>query len=278
MTALEQPLAFYTQQNRRAWNEIASVRSRIFPPAEYFAAGHLTLDPKAIQAAQDVFGSLANLRVMHLQCATGEDTLSWSVLGASAVGVDIAEEQIAIAGVKASMAGLSTQFIAADVYDLPAVLPEDDRGGYDLVFTGGGAIVWLPDLQRWAEIAADLLRPGGRLLLVDEHPLGFCLWGKEGKLEIISDYFGRSQPEVDTGWAHFAGGENAREVKFEFAWPLGDIITALAKSGLVIERLEEFPGGPSWRYGELQKESQRLPGEFLVVARKPQPPLASADP
>jgi hypothetical protein len=69
-------LHHYTQQNRRAWNEIARVRSQIFPPAEFFAGGQTTLDPRAIQASQNVFGDLAGLRVIHLQCATGEDTLS----------------------------------------------------------------------------------------------------------------------------------------------------------------------------------------------------------
>jgi SAM-dependent methyltransferase len=262
------PLRHYTQQNRRAWNEIARVRSQGFPPAEFFAGGQTTLDPRAIQAAQDAFGGVVRLRVIHLQCATGEDTLSWSVLGAEAVGVDIAEQQIDIARLKAAQAGLSTQFAAADVYDLPAGLPAGLRGPYDLAFTGGGAIVWLPDLQRWAEIVAGLLRPGGRLLLVDEHPVSACLWVENGRLQIETDYFARSTPEEVAGWSHFKGGEDARETKYEFSWPLGDIVTAMAQAGLIIERMEEFPGGPEWRYGELQKASNRLPGEFLILARK----------
>ena len=64
------------------------------------------------------------------------------------------------------------------------------------------------------------------------------------------------------------GGEHAQEIKYEFSWPLGDIITALAQSGLIIERMDEFPGGPEWRYGDLQEASNRLPGEFLILARK----------
>jgi SAM-dependent methyltransferase len=157
------PLRIYTQQNRRSWNEIAQARSQGFPSAEFFASGQTTFGPQVIQAARNVFGDLAHLRVIHLQCATGEDTLSWSVLGAEAVGVDIAEQQILIARQKAVQAGLSTQFVAADVYDLPTALPDALSGPYDLVFTGGGAIVWLPDLARWAEIVARLLRPGGWL-------------------------------------------------------------------------------------------------------------------
>lgn len=259
----------YTQQNRKAWNEIAEQRSRGFPEAEFFASGQTTVAPQAVQAARQVFGNLDGLRVIHLQCSTGEDTLSWSVLGAQAVGVDIAERQIEIARQKAVQAGLSTQFAAADVYDLPEALPTELRIAYDIVFTGGGAIVWLPDLRQWAKIVFKLLRPGGRLLLIDEHPVGQCLWTVDGQLQVVSDYFRRSVPEQETGWAHFKGGEDAQETKYEFNWPLGDTITALAQAGLVIERLEEYPGGPEWRYAELQALSMRLPGEYLIQAKKP---------
>ncbi len=258
----------YTQQNRRAWNEIAVVRSQGFPAGEYFASGKLFLDQQVIQAAQDSVGSLERSSVIHLQCATGEETISWSILGANALGVDIAEEEIAIARQKAQEAGTSTQFVSADIYDLPESLPPGLPSAYDLVYTGGGAIVWLPDLKRWAQIVAGLLRPGGHLLLMDEHPLSFCLWVEGGQLQIVSDYFGRSSPEEVAGWSHFQGGENAQEIKYEFSWPLGDILTALAQAGLILERLEEFPGGPAWRYAELQESSRQLPGSFLLLARK----------
>ncbi len=182
--------------------------------------------------------------------------------------MDISEQQIEIARQKAAQAGLSTQFVAADVYDLPDALPGELRQPYDLVFTGGGAIVWLPDLQRWAEIVARLLRPGGLLMLIDEHPVSQCLWVENGHLQIVSDYFARNNPEALAGWSHFKGGEDAQEIKYEFSWPLGDIVTALAQAGLIIERLEEFPGGAEWRFGELLEAVKRLPGEFLLLARK----------
>ncbi len=257
-----------TQQNRRAWNEIAQVRSRTFPPAEFFAEGGSTLDHRAVEAAQAAFGTLSGLRVIYLQSATGEDTLSWAVLGAQATGIDISDEQIALARAKAEKAKLPVRFIAADIYELPAALPEDLQSGYDLVFTGGGAIVWLPDLQRWAAVVASLLKPGGRLLLIDEHPLANCLWVEQSELRITGNYFSRNQPEVGSGWTHFTGGEAAKETKFEFNWPLGDIITALAQAGLIIERLEEFPGGAPWRFRDKQAEALNLPGDYLLLARR----------
>ena len=82
------------------------------------------------------------------------------------------------------------------------------------------------------------------------------------------DYFGRSRAYAGSGWYHFKGGEDAKETKYEFVWPLGDVVTAAARAGLVIERLEEYPGGTEWRFGSLQSAMLRLPGEFLLAARK----------
>ncbi len=86
----------YTHQNQRAWDEIAGVRARTQPPADFFAKGGSTINPRVVEAVRAAFGDF-NLRLIHLQCSTGEDTLSWAVLGAQATGVDISPEQINIA-------------------------------------------------------------------------------------------------------------------------------------------------------------------------------------
>jgi SAM-dependent methyltransferase len=251
----------YTARNRRAWNEIAVVRERKWPGAAYFAAGGSLLSGRVRAAAGDVTGQ----RLLHLQCATGEDTLSWAVGGAVATGVDISDAQIAIAAGKAAAAGLAARFVAADIYELPAQLR---AGSFDIVYTGCGALVWLPDIARWATIVAAALRPGGRLILEEEHPVAQTLWVADGKLAITSDYFGREEPEFDQGWSHFPGGEEATETKAQFAWPLGDIVTALARAGLRIESLEEFPSDADWRFGELLDEVRTLPGSYLLIATK----------
>jgi SAM-dependent methyltransferase len=251
----------YTALNRRAWNEIAAMRHKKWPGAQFFAAGGSLLEDCVVNAAGDVHG----LTLLHLQCATGEDTLSWAVAGARPTGADISDAQIALAQRKAADAGLDVRFVAADIYALPAEL---QCATFDLVFTGGGALVWLPDIERWAGVVAAALRPGGRLLLHEEHPLASCLWIEDGKLVLEEDYFARGQPFLDTGWRHFAGGEGARETKAQFQWPLGDIVTALARAGLRIEQLEEFPSRHGWRFGEQDDQVRRLPGSFLLVASK----------
>lgn len=251
----------YTEQNRRAWNEIAQVRAAKWPGVEFFAGGGSILAPPVLAAA----GAVAGRPLLHLQCATGEETLSWAVAGADATGVDISDAQVALAARKAADAGLDARFVAADIYALPDEL---QRATFDYVYTGGGALVWLPDIDRWAGVVAAALRPGGQFMLYEEHPLAGCLWVTEGKLELTGDYFARGKPEWGRGWTHFAGGEGATETKAEFSWPLGDVVTALARAGLRIESLAEFPSDAEWRFGALLDEVRRLPGAYLLVARK----------
>jgi SAM-dependent methyltransferase len=251
----------FTQQNRRAWNEIAAPRHQVsFPTAEFFGQGGSLLDPRVVEAAGDVRGKT----LLHLQCSTGSDTLSWAAHGAQATGVDISDEQIAIAQRAARDAGLSARFIAADVYDLPDEL----RGSFDIVFTGGGSLVWLPDIDRWAQVVASALRPDGLFLLFEEHPVAGCMEVQDGNVRVTSDYFGRNAPIIDQGWTHFKGGESAQELKYEFAWPLGDVITALAQAGLSIVALHEYPSSAEWRLGDALESMAGLPGEYLLLARK----------
>jgi len=253
----------YTEQNRRAWNEIAAIRQQaLFPPATFFAEGGSILDATVRGAVGDVAGAT----MLHLQCATGEETLSWAVAGALATGVDISDVQIKLARQKARAAQLDVRFVAADVYALPAEL---QAASFDLVYTGGGAVPWLPDLQGWAAAIAGALRPGGRLVLYEEHPLAGCLWIADSKIRVDYNYFARAEPDYSTTWGHFQGGEKAKQTKVEFQWPLGDVVTAIARAGLRIEALEEFPSTADWRFGEMLDAVQWLPGQYLLVASKP---------
>ena len=113
-----------------------------------------------------------------------------------------------------------------------------------------------------------LLKPAGRLILREEHPVIGCVEVSEGSIALAEDYFDR-RPEPSTGWLHFAGGESASEMKWEFTWTLGDVVTRVAQAGLRIERLAEFPSTASWRFGNDLDRIQRLPGSFLLVASKP---------
>jgi SAM-dependent methyltransferase len=255
-------------QNKRAWNEIALLRSKAYAdslvPAAVFSDGRGILDPRAIAAAGDVTGK----RLLHLMCATGEETLSWAVLGAEATGVDLSEINVELAAAKAAEAALSVRFVAADVGNLPADLA---AGSFDVVYTAIGVLVWIPDLARWAAAISAALRPGGRFVLLDEHPLTMGMWEIDGHARVVDDYFGREDAVTNTGWGHFEGGQDAKEQTHQYAWPLGDIINALIGAGLAIERVDEYPTRSKWRFGDAIEEARKLPGELLVVAKRLDP-------
>ena len=106
--------------------------------------------------------------MLNLQCSSGNDALSLATMGAEVVGVDISTGAIRIAREQAAAAGLTADFLAHDVYQLPDRLQDSS---FDLVYSTAGIICWLPDLDRWARIVAAALRPGGRLLLDEHHPV-----------------------------------------------------------------------------------------------------------
>lgn len=255
----------FTGQNRRAWNEIAMPRRAKAPPPEFFADGKLTLDEDSLAAVGDVRGK----RVLNLQCASGGDTLSFASLGAEAVGVDISDVAIGIARDIARSAGIEARFVAADVYNLPDEL---QQGDFDLVWSSTGIVCWLPDLDAWARTVASALRPGGRLVLEDHHPLIECLRYSDAGIDVVRDYFGRATPSSEADLGKLACGAPSNERHFLFAWPLGDVVTAVAGAGMRIQSLREFPTEQTPYYRAAHSDVRvpqlvlRLPGFYRLVA------------
>jgi SAM-dependent methyltransferase len=116
-------------------------------------------------------GDINGKRGIHLQCHIGTDTISLHRLGATMTGLDFSSESIAIGRRIAADARADVDFVESDVYSAPAVV----GGGFDFVYTGVGALCWLPDIRRWARTVADLLRPGGRLFLREYHPMTWAV-------------------------------------------------------------------------------------------------------
>lgn len=252
-------------RNRAAWEEIADVRidrwSNRAYTAEFFAAGGCSLEDRVVEALGDVRGN----RALHLMCATGEESLSLAVMGADVVAVDISLRQVELATAKARAAGLNVEFVAADVGEMPA---EIAAGGFDVVYTGGGVLVWVPDVERWAGVIARALRPGGRFVLWDYHPVAMRWEAVDGRLQLESSYFAGPGPVETQGWTHFAAGRDATTKKYEYTWTLGEIVTALAGAGLCVTRLREYPTNAVWKFGDALDAAKDLPGLLLVVARR----------
>jgi SAM-dependent methyltransferase len=232
-----------TEHNRRAWDEVHRRRADAM-------TNRLGIPARVRERLPELDGK----HVLHLQCASGESTAQLAELGALVTAVDISAEALAIARERAPTAA----FIHADVQQLPIQL---ERGRFDLVYTGGGVLIWLHDLDAWLHGIVGALKPGGHLVLYDGHPIGACL---DMTLRWREDYFDES-PQPSVGWDHFElSGVPAEEQKVERFWRLGQIVTAVARSGLLLRSLEEFPEFDPWRHRD-----RRVPGDFILIADKP---------
>ncbi len=211
-------------------------------------------------------GDIRGLRGVHLQCHIGTDTVSLARLGATMTGVDFSAASLTEARRIATLAGNPVDYLESDVYSAPGKLA---RGSFDLVYTGIGALCWLPDIRRWAQVVADLLRPGGRLFIREGHPV---LWSlplphPDGLLTLELPYF--EQPEPIT-W-HEAGTYVATDAEFthntshEWNHGLGEIVTALIDAGLAVTGLTEHTSVP-WE--ALPGQMRQLPdGEWQLTDR-----------
>jgi SAM-dependent methyltransferase len=204
-----------------------------------------------------LLGDIRGLRGVHLQCHIGTDTVSLARLGATMTGLDFSRASLAEARRIAELAGTPVEFVESDVYSAPDKL---ERGSFDLVFTGIGAICWLPDIRRWAQVVADLLRPGGRLFIREGHPV---LWSlplprPDGLLTLELPYFEQPEPTIwnEGGTYVETDAEFTHNTTHEWNHGLGEIVTALLDAGMTVTGLTEHTSVP-W---------EALPGQMHQLA------------
>jgi SAM-dependent methyltransferase len=237
--------------NRANWDERVAIHlaAKDYDLAP-LRAGRGRLNP--IEEAE--LGPVDGLRVLHLQCHFGRDTLTLAQRGAEAVGLDFSPEGIKAARALAAELGLEgrARFVESDLYDAPAAIPKP--AAFDLVYVTWGAINWLPDIRRWAEVVAFFLKPGGALYLAEGHPAA----------QVLDDLAPRHGPMP--GW--FVPYFDARGLVFnnptdyadpnaclinsrtcEWMHPVGEVVTALIAAGLTLRWLHEHDAVP-WRMFE----------------------------
>jgi SAM-dependent methyltransferase len=229
--------------NRANWDERTQIHlasPKLHYKLDQLRAGVERLDP--IAAA--VLGPVTGLRVLHLQCHFGKDTLALAQSGAEVVGLDFATTAIETAQALAVDLGLSNRarFIDADVYDAIAAVGE--IASFDRVFVSWGALCWLPDLLPWARAVASFLKPGGYLALADAHPASYVLDDRiktpDARPGWHAPYLAR-EPLLEDDPSDYADPDaqlvNSRTV--QFLHPLSDVVSALIEAGLRIDWFRE---------------------------------------
>jgi SAM-dependent methyltransferase len=238
--------AEYFAMNRAGWDRRTRVHfASRFYDVEGFLAGGTSLREIELAELEHVTGK----RLLHLQCHFGLDTLSWARRGATCTGVDISPVAIDQARELAAQTGLAAEFVCADVYGYVRA------GGdpFDIVYTSYGAICWLPDLARWAEVVTANLAMGGTFYMVEFHPVYDLLEGYS--------YFTRPEPDVTEEGTYTENGAEAVASLATWAHPLSSVINALVDAGIQVERVNEFPFSP---YNCFVGMVEREPGRFYL--------------
>ncbi|MBV9193586.1 MAG: methyltransferase domain-containing protein [Solirubrobacterales bacterium] len=203
-------------------------------------------------------GDVTGLRGVHLQCHIGSDTVSLARLGADMTGLDFSPAALAEARQLASGAGVSVEFVEAEVYAALDVLA---GASFDFVFTGMGALCWLPKIAPWAEVVAALLRPGGFLFMREAHPMLWAISDRdEALLAVEYAYFEIEEPLVWDDPGTYVETEHtfANSVTHEWNHGLGEIVTALLNGGMELQMLIEHDSVP-W---------EALPGRMERISEK----------
>jgi ubiquinone/menaquinone biosynthesis C-methylase UbiE len=232
----------YLRANRDWWDEVVGVnQGTALYDVDAFRRGAESLT--AIE--RDELGPLVGegTRLLHLQCHFGMDTLSWARRGATVTGVDFSEKAVAAARRLADEVGLSRRatFVQSDVFELPRVLDET----FDVVFSSWGVLIWLDDLERWADVVARFVRPGGAFYLAEFHPVAFLIddGDRAGELRLIYPYFqGREPSRWDEQGSYADPGATMKAtVTYEWQHGFAEILTPLLQRGLRLDYLHEFP-------------------------------------
>lgn len=271
--------ADYRAANHANWESRVPVHaaSSIYHLERYIAEPELISEVVEFDLGR--LGDVAGLDVVHLQCHMGNDTLSLARLGANVTGLDFSASALEQARRVSAAGGPHVEYVEADVYDAPAAV---GVGRFDLVYTGIGAINWLPSVARWAKTVAALLKPGGELFIREGHPvlwalddprpdglpvLAFPYFETDGVLFIEEDtYVDQDEPLAAPDIVHFNHG-------------LAEIFNAIWSAGMDITLFEEHTtvpwnplgdamvdvGGGEW---QLRDRPERLPCSYTLRARK----------
>lgn len=264
----------YLEANRANWNDRASVHAARnglgYRVQRYIDDRRLLSD--VVRFDRERLGDIAGLTAVHLQCHIGTDTLSLARLGAHVTGLDFSPVALAEARALVAETGDSVEFVESDVASALTVL---EAGSFDLVYTGVGALCWLPSIEAWAGVVAGLLRPGGRLFLREGHPI---LWAMDETLDddlhLRFPYFEQPEPLAWDDDSTYVETDRPLTATRTYEWNhgLGEIVTALLDAGLVLTMLVEHDSVP-WQAlpGQML---ERPDGEYALDARAGVAPLS----
>ena len=261
--------------NRAHWDSLAAVHGQdAYYDTEALVAGADTLREAEAAGLREAVGAVAGLDVLHLQCHIGFDSISLARRGARVVGVDFSPASLEKARALARRCEVDVEFVEGDATALPAEL----GNRFDLAYATIGVLPWIDDLSAWMRSATAALRGGGRLLLVEIHPV-YDMVASLDPLRLDFPY-AFDGPRTFDDPTSYAGPAVSSSENVSYAHSLGEVVNGALAAGLRVQRLDEhldadfdprgdvLTAGDDGRY-ELRVDGERLPLLFTLVAAKP---------
>lgn len=239
----------YKEINRRTWNEKTDVHiASDFYDMAAFRAGKNSLNDIELPLLGDVSGK----SLFHLQCHFGQDTLSLARMGAQVTGLDLSDKAIQRATELAAELHLPARFVCSDLYEAR----EHIREQFDIVFSSYGTIGWLPDLDKWARVIADSLKPGGRFVFAEFHPV---VWMFDDNFESVAySYFNVEAIEENVSGTYADKDSDIHSRTFTWNHSLAEVMQSLIDQGLRILKFNEYDYSPYPIFSKLDgKETGR---------------------
>jgi 2-polyprenyl-3-methyl-5-hydroxy-6-metoxy-1,4-benzoquinol methylase len=234
----------YININKETWNNKTQVHiDSAFYDNENFLKGKSTLNSIELE----LLGDVSNKKILHLQCHFGQDSLSLARLGAKVTGVDFSDKAIGKAKVFNEQLQLDAQFICCDIYDLPNHLDEK----FDIVFTSYGTIGWLPDITKWANEVSQFLKPKGKFIMADFHPV---VWMYDNDFAAVFYSYFNNEPIIEEESGTYA--DQSSEIQTTtIGWnhPTSEVLNALIQSGLEINSFNEYDYSPYNCFNETEE-------------------------
>lgn len=259
----------YIEINKQSWNNrLASHLESEFYDVEGFLKGNSSLNDIELELLGDVKGK----SILHLQCHFGQDTISLARLGAEVTGVDLSDKAILAAKDLVKKTNQEASFICCDIFDMPSHLDKE----FDIIYTSYGTIGWLPDLDIWAKIISRFLKPGGKFVFVEFHPV---VWMFDDDFEKITYSYSNSGAMLESESGTYAA-KNA-DIQQEYVmWNhgLGEVVSSLIKNNLGIMSMKEYDYSPYNCFNHtiefepkkfrIEKLGSNIPMVYSLVAKK----------